>query len=81
MYGGIKRFINVSTDEVYGESSYGMDTGVALCFAISALYSALPRCLVEMDKAQTQAFLLQVWYYLLRLLAMLMHQFQSVSVM
>ena len=28
MYGGIRRFINVSTDEVYGESSYGKDAGV-----------------------------------------------------
>lgn len=27
MYGGISRFINVSTDEVYGESSYGKDKG------------------------------------------------------
>ena len=27
MYGGVKRFINVSTDEVYGERSYGLDEG------------------------------------------------------
>ena len=27
MYGGVRRFINVSTDEVYGESSYGLDQG------------------------------------------------------
>ena len=31
MYGGVKRFINVSTDEVYGERSYGLDEGVAVC--------------------------------------------------
>ncbi|EIE20300.1 NAD(P)-binding protein [Coccomyxa subellipsoidea C-169] len=28
MFGGIRRFVNVSTDEVYGESSYGKDKGV-----------------------------------------------------
>ena len=27
MYGGVRRFINVSTDEVYGERSYGLDEG------------------------------------------------------
>lgn len=27
VYGGIRRFINVSTDEVYGESSLGKETG------------------------------------------------------
>ncbi len=27
MYGGVRRFVNVSTDEVYGESSYGADAG------------------------------------------------------
>ena len=27
MYGSIRRFINVSTDEVYGESSYGKPAG------------------------------------------------------
>lgn len=27
MYGGIKRFIAVSTDEVYGESSVGREDG------------------------------------------------------
>ena len=27
MYGGVRRFVNVSTDEVYGESSYGANTG------------------------------------------------------
>ena len=30
MYGGVRRFINVSTDEVYGESSYGLDQGKPL---------------------------------------------------
>lgn len=30
MYGGVRRFINVSTDEVYGESSYGLDQGESL---------------------------------------------------
>ncbi|CAK0782674.1 hypothetical protein CVIRNUC_005869 [Coccomyxa viridis] len=29
MYGGVRRFINVSTDEVYGERSYGLDEGLA----------------------------------------------------
>ena len=27
MYGAVRRFINVSTDEVYGESSYGQPAG------------------------------------------------------
>jgi len=27
-YGKIRRFINVSTDEVYGESSFGKDAGL-----------------------------------------------------
>lgn len=27
-YGGIKRFINVSTDEVYGETSFGRSHGL-----------------------------------------------------
>ena len=27
-YGKIQRFINVSTDEVYGESSFGLDAGL-----------------------------------------------------
>lgn len=34
IYGKIRRFINVSTDEVYGESSLGSEfglNGVALC--------------------------------------------------
>ena len=30
MYGKVKRLINVSTDEVYGESSLGSATGVLL---------------------------------------------------
>ncbi len=29
MYGGVRRFINVSTDEVYGESSFGLDQGAS----------------------------------------------------
>ena len=28
MVGGVKRFVNVSTDEVYGEASVGADDGV-----------------------------------------------------
>jgi GDP-D-mannose dehydratase len=28
MYGGVRRFINVSTDEVYGETSLGCETGL-----------------------------------------------------
>ena len=31
MYGGVRRFINVSTDEVYGERSYGLDEGADTC--------------------------------------------------
>lgn len=27
-YGKIRRFINVSTDEVYGESSFGLEAGL-----------------------------------------------------
>ncbi len=29
--GGVRRFINVSTDEVYGETSLGQEHGEALC--------------------------------------------------
>ncbi len=29
LYGQVRRFINVSTDEVYGESSLGLDKGAA----------------------------------------------------
>jgi UDP-glucose 4,6-dehydratase len=28
LYGGVKRFVNVSTDEVYGETSLGLDSGL-----------------------------------------------------
>lgn len=28
VYAKVKRFINVSTDEVYGETSYGKETGL-----------------------------------------------------
>ncbi len=28
LYGGVKRFVNVSTDEVYGETSLGLDAGL-----------------------------------------------------
>lgn len=50
MYGGVKRFINVSTDEVYGERSYGLDEGADICLRTapgSALHewSARSRCI------------------------------------
>lgn len=28
MHGKVRRFINVSTDEVYGEASFGLDSGL-----------------------------------------------------
>ena len=31
-WGGIKRFVNVSTDEVYGESSLGTPRAAVVCF-------------------------------------------------
>ena len=44
MYGGVKRFINVSTDEVYGESSFGLDQGAALKAQPWYLTPHLPGC-------------------------------------
>lgn len=41
VYGGVRRFINVSTDEVYGESSYGLDQG-----AVAVYFGAL-RCMAS----------------------------------
>lgn len=32
MYGAVRRFVNVSTDEVYGESSYGQPAGGGPCY-------------------------------------------------
>lgn len=43
MNGGIRRFINVSTDEVYGETSLGKETGMCArhtCMRVTSLAHA-----------------------------------------
>ena len=47
MSGNIKRVINVSTDEVYGESSLGAEKGVYCCQTMShLLLLPFPCCMV-----------------------------------
>lgn len=49
MTGTIKRFINVSTDEVYGETSLGKEHGKQLltCTLLHAHYARAALCSVE----------------------------------